>query len=271
MAQASNRAREIARLVEERFGTVFPISGVDRDGAALEGLLAHRSYRTYLNQPVDASLLKLLMACALSSPSKSDLQQADIIQIIDPKKRAAIAELIPGMPWVREAPVFLVFCGNGRRIRQVSELRGETFANDHLDAFFNAAVDAAIVMATFINAAEAAGLGCCPISAVRNHCTAVNRLLELPDLVFPVAGMCVGYPDKEGHVSQRLPLDVTVHTDTFDETGLEQQIERYDRRRAAAMPESQRYFWSEAKAKQYSEPHRTDFGGFVRGKGFKLT
>ncbi len=181
-----------------------------------------------------------------------------------------LSGLIPSMPWVEQAPVFLVFCGNGRRIRQVSTLRGETFANDHLDAFFNATVDAAIVLASFITAAEAAGLGCCPISAVRNHCEAVNELLALPDHVFPVAGMCVGYPDKAGRVNQRLPLEVTTHVDAFDESGLEAHIDAYDRRRAAAMPESERYFWSEAKAKQYSAPQRTDFGAYIRNKGFNL-
>ncbi len=30
------------------------------------------------------------------------------------------------------------------------------------------------------------------------------------------------------------------------------------------------YGWSEDKARQYAEPTRTDFGCFVRGKGFRL-
>jgi hypothetical protein len=46
------------------------------------------------------------------------------------------------MPWIADAPVFLVFCGNNRRIRQIGEWRGKPFANDHLDHFMNAAVDA---------------------------------------------------------------------------------------------------------------------------------
>jgi Nitroreductase family len=72
--------------------------------------------------------------------------------------------------------------------------RGHTFANDHLDAFFNATVDAAIALETFVAAAEAAGLGCCPISVIRNHAEEVSGLLGLPDHVFPVAGLGVGIP-----------------------------------------------------------------------------
>jgi nitroreductase/FMN reductase [NAD(P)H] len=48
-------------------------------------------------------------------------------------------------------------------------LRDRHFANDHLDAFFNAAVDAAIALSAFVIAAEAEGLGRLSVSAVRIH------------------------------------------------------------------------------------------------------
>src|SRR5205085_7875160 len=135
--------------------------------------------------PVEAALLRLLFACALSAPSKSDLQQADIVHVADREKVRTITDLVSGMPWIAEAPVLLVFCGNNRRARQVGEWRGKPFANNHLDHFMNAAVDAGIVMTTFIRAAEAVGLGCCPISGIRNKPNEVSRLLELPEAVFP--------------------------------------------------------------------------------------
>src|SRR5688572_12259425 len=271
----------IERALDERFGTRIPVAPDQAGGSALARLLEHRSHRRYAARPVSPDLLQLLFACALSSPSKSDLQQADIVHVADAGKRKAIADLIPDMPWVGNAPVFLVLCGNNRRIRQIGELRGKPFANDHVDAFMNAAVDAGIVMTSFIHAAAAAGLGCCPISAVRNHAQAVSDLLGLPDWVFPVAGLCVGYPADNGVITARLPLEVTVHTDRFDETGLAARIEGYDRRRAARQPyskqrgveqygESAFYGWSEDKARQYSFSERADFGAFLRAKKFKL-
>jgi nitroreductase len=272
----------IERAIAERFGANIPVA-TDQPGAdSLARLLEHRSHRKYSAQPVSAELLRLLFACALSAPSKSDLQQADIVHVSDAAKRKAIADLIPDMPWVRGAPVFLVFCGNNRRIRQVANLRGKPFANDHLDAFMNAAVDAGIVMTTFIHTAAAAGIGCCPISAVRNHAQTVSDLLGLPDWVFPIAGLCVGYPAERGMITPRLPLDVTVHVDRFDETGIAAKIDGYDRRRAARQPYAKQrgverygkadfYGWSEDKSRQYSVPERADFGAFIRGKRFNLT
>ena len=101
------------------------------------------------DRAVDAELLRLLCACALSAPSKSDLQQADIV-IVNKADQAAIADLIPDQPFIRTAPAFLVFLANGRRLPEISKMRGKPFPNDHLDQFFNAAVDAGIVLATFL-------------------------------------------------------------------------------------------------------------------------
>ncbi|MGE5858091.1 MAG: nitroreductase family protein, partial [Solirubrobacterales bacterium] len=228
-------------------------------------------------------VLEVALAAALSAPSKSDLQQVAIVLVKDRARQATIGGWLPDMPWITQAPRFMVFCGDNRRIRRVSELRGRPFPNDTLDMFMNAAVDAGLVLQAFITAAEALGLGCCPISVVRNHVEKLADLLELPPGVFPVAGLCVGYPLQAGFVSLRLPPAVTVHTDRYDDRGLPAQLAAYDARREARHPtprESQRdaarfgyaesYGWSEDKARQYSTPQRHGFGPFIRGHGFEL-
>ena len=178
-------------------------------------------------------------------------------------------------------PALLVFCGNNRRHRLLFEWRGRPFVNDYLDPFFNAAVDTGIALATFIAAADRVGLGTCPISQIRNHAAQVSDVLGLPQHVFPVAGLGVGWPSFEGVLTPRLGLDVSIHRDRYDETGLKEKVEAYDRRRNETQPyKSQRfvdkfgeepaYGWSEDKARQYSVPERADFGAFVRAKGFNL-
>lgn len=281
MTTAPGPEQRIEAAIAQRFGAPLHIAPATAGADEMLRIVEHRSHRKFSGQAVDPGLLRLLFACALSAPSKSDLQQADIIHVATRERIRSIAGLIPDMPWIMDAPVFLVFCGNNRRIRQIGEWRGKPFANDHLDHFMNAAVDAGIVMTTFIRAAEAAGLGTCPISAVRNQSQAVSRLLELPEWVFPVAGLCAGYPAEPGGISARLPLDVTVHTDRYDETAIREKIDTYDRRRHALRPfRKQRgverhgtaefYGWSEDKARQYATPEREDFGAFIRSKGFSL-
>jgi len=99
--------------------------------------------------------------------------------------------------------------------------------------------------------------------------------------VFPVAGLCVGYPANPGHISPRLGLEVTVHTNRYDESSLREQVDTYDRRRHANHPYGKQrriksfgtadfYGWSEDKARQYAEPERADFGAYIRRQGFSL-
>lgn len=280
---SSNQALvdRVTAALRVRFGCDFPVAASQQGAADLASIAEHRSIRRFTADPVPPELLHLLLACALSAPTKSDLQQADIIHVADTEKRRRIVARIPGMPWILDAPVFLVFCGNNRRIRRIGEWRGKPFANEHLDHFMNAAVDAGIVMMNFIRAAEAAGLGTCPISAIRNAAEDNSRELGLPEGVFPVAGLCVGYPAGAGHISPRLPLEVTVHVDRYDETGLREQVDAYDRRRHDNHPYARQrrtaqfgsadfYGWSEDKARQYAEPERADFGAYIRRQGFSL-
>jgi nitroreductase len=277
----TDTASSISADLRERFGEDIALPAGCADNATLVGLAAHRSHRKYSERAVDAQIIRLLCACALSSPTKSDLQQRDIINITDPQLRAAIAGLLPDAPWVRAAPAFLVFCGNGARIGAVAAMRAKPFPNNHLDLFFNAVGDAAIALATFVNAAEALGLGCCPISEIRNHAGAIDQLLGLPPQVFPFAALCLGWPAGAGKISQRLPLPLTLHENRYGSTDLAAALEQYDSRRAAAQPyEKQRhvatwgkaaqYGWSEDKARQYSVPNRADFGAYIRAKGFVL-
>ena len=224
--------------------------------------------------------MRLLCACALSAPSKSDLQQADILVVREKEKIHVIADLLPDMPWLREAPVFLFFLANARRLVKISTMRRKPFPNDHLDLFFNATIDAAIVLTTLLRAAEAVGLGCCPISVIRDHAATISKMLALPEKVIPIAGMCLGWPAEEGGITPRLSLNTTVHQERFVEKDFS-EIDAYDRRRAAIRPyRNQRdpehfghqefYGWSEDKARQYAVPLRADFGAFVRAKAFNL-
>jgi nitroreductase len=273
----------IADLIQNRFGLpstaghALPAEGV------VAQILSHRTHRRYRSDPVADEVLDIVLAAALSAPSKSDLQQVAIIVVRDAAKQAAIASWIPDMPWIAQAPRFLVFCGDHRRLRRMAELRQRSFPNDTLDMFLNAAVDAGLVLESFILAAAGMGLGCCPISVVRNHVEKLADLLELPPCVFPVAGLCVGYPAQAGYVSMRLPPAVTVHTDRYDDRDLPAELDAYDRRREArhATPRenqryvdrygyAERYGWSEDKARQYSVPERHNFGPFIRAHGFEL-
>lgn len=270
----------IEQHLARRFGETpaMPSSGVPE---VWKTLAARGSVRAFDTLPVDDALLQQLCALALCAPTKSDLQQRDIILVSDSEQKSRICALIADQSWTENIPSLLIFCGNNRRQRQIQDLRSHPFANDHLDAFFNAALDAGIALSAFVVAAEAIGLGCCPISAVRNQPQALSDILALPGHVFPVAGLAVGWPANAPEISPRLPLRATVHRDRFDDTGITDTIAAYDRRRQAVQPykaqryedrfgKCENYGWSEDKARQYAKPERAEFGHYIRSQGFKL-
>src|ERR1700736_2381053 len=133
----------------------------------LRQVLTRRTHRRYADRPVPEPLLRLLLGAAFSASSKSDSQGASVTRVEERARRDRLAALVPDMPWIGSAPVFLVFCGDARRLERIGELRGHNADNGKLEGFFNAAIAAALVLQTFILVAETAGLGCCPISALR--------------------------------------------------------------------------------------------------------
>jgi nitroreductase len=263
-----------------RFGRDLDLGDELPDHPWLRQLLLRRTHRRYADKPVPEALVQLLLAAAFSASSKSDFQQASVIWLKERSRRDRIAALFPDMPWIGSAPVFLAFLGDARRLERIGEWRGHPQPNGTLEGFFNAAVDAALALQTCILAAETLGLGSCPISVLRNHIGVVSEVLELPDRVFPVAGLCLGYPAQSGFISMRLPLDATVHIDRFDEAGLAGAVDGYDRRRDArhSIADRQRaperfgtaefYGWSEDKARQAKTPEGVGFVTWLKAHGF---
>jgi nitroreductase len=263
-----------------RFGVDLDLDSEVPDHPWLHQVLLRRTQRRYADRPIPESLVRLLLATAFSASSKSDFQQASVIWLKDRGRRDRLAALFPDMPWIGAAPVFLVFLGDARRLEKIGELRGHPQPNGAIEGFFNATIDTALALQTCTLAAETLGLGCCPISVLRNHIAAVAEILELPDKVFPVAGLCLGYPAQAGFISMRLPLEATVHIDRYDESGLAAAVDGYDRRRDArhSIGDRQRaperfgtaefYGWSEDKARQAMTPEGVGFAAWLRAHGF---
>src|SRR6478609_5411972 len=220
-------------LLQARFGLDVPGAEVPD---AIAGLLDRRVSRRYKNEPVPDSLLDALLAAAQSAPTKSDLQQYSVVVMRDAARIKQIADWIGTMDWIASAPVFLVWCGDMRRNQRLCEQHDMPHANNNLDTFLNTAADCTLAMGQFIAAAEAIGLGTCPISYVRSHIERVTPLLSLPSGVYPVSGLTVGWPVFRRPVSMRLPPSVVVHRERYDDTRQDAEIDAYDERRRAREP-----------------------------------
>jgi FMN reductase [NAD(P)H] len=270
-------------LIRGRYGITpnapLPFAPTPEVAPALAALLDRRVTRRYAAEPVPEPLLQTILAGAQSAPSKSDLQQYSIIVLQDPDKIARIADWIGSMDWIKQAPVFLLFCGDVRRGRRVAALHGRDHANDNVDTFINATADAALALGFTVMAAEHAGLGTCPISYVRNHVEKIAPLCGLPKGVFPVAGLTLGWPTgPRNWLSPRLPQPVVVHREVYDDSGLEAALPAYDAARPPAKPRYPEIHgpapegcgWSVNAARQLSVPERFGLRTWLKLQGLSL-
>lgn len=193
----------------------------------IDMLLNHRSIRKYSNKEVTDDLVKQIIASAQMAPTSSHFQAYTIIEIKDKEKREAIAEVSGGQPWVIQAPLVLLFCGDLHRGKKYYEdVEAEIFENT--EQYTIGVIDAALAAQKALIAAQSLGLGGVFVGGIRNDVEAVSKEFKLPKLVYPLFALCLGYPDSEPGLKPRLPMDVIHKIDFYDESRDDQLIKEYN-------------------------------------------
>lgn len=240
----------------------------------IELLKSHRSIRKFTDQPISDSLFEQLLLAGQAAATSSFLQGATVIRVRNQESRARLAELAGNQKYVETAAEFLVFCADLKRPGNYCRKYGKPFEGDYTEHFIIATVDAAIMAQSLVTAAESAGLGICYIGGIRNNPAEVSELLGLPVGVYPVFGLCLGYPDQDPEIKPRLPLSVIVKQERYSEEGDEAAIDRYDehireyyRTRTGG---GHGISWSEQVASLLSEKARPHMRDFLAGQGFEM-
>ena len=194
----------------------------------IELLRSHRSIRKFTGEPIDDGTVEQIVSAGFASATSSNLQGATVIRVRSGATRSAIAELAGGQSYVESAAVFLVWCADLHRSSVACEMAGGAFHSGMTEHFVIAATDCAIAAQSAVVAAESLGLGICYIGGIRNDPAKMTELLQLPEQVVPLFGMCLGYPDQDPTLKPRLPLSVTLKEETYDEAHDRSGIESYD-------------------------------------------
>ena len=235
-------------------------------------LTEHRSIRKYTTSPIDAALFQRLIEAGQAAASSSFLQGVTIMRVTDPNKRAAFKEITGGQAYVEAAPEFLVFCADLSRPMRCCTEHGGSPSEGLTEHFIIATVDVALYAQNVAVAAESAGLGICYIGAIRNDAARSAELLDLPQQVYPVFGMCIGWPDQDPEVKPRLPVSVVLKENSYSIDGEAEAIAAYD-------DEMRTYYatrsanikiqgWSEQMAGLLGKESRLHMRPFLESKGF---
>ncbi len=180
-------------------------------------LAPHRSVRRFKPDPVPEELLLAVLTEAQRAPTDATAQMYSLVRVTNRDLRLAISQACGGVPPMESAPEFFLVCADLHRVQVLLKLEGLPFGHfPHIGLHF-ATVDATLVAQRLMDAAEAAGLGVCPIGAIVNGITRLPELCQLPPLVMPLFGLCLGFPDEDPPLRPRLPMGVVVHENTYRE------------------------------------------------------
>ena len=235
-------------------------------------LNSHRSIRKFTAEPIDQATVDALVQAGQAAATSSFIQACTVIQVSQGERRDALAEMAGNQPYVAAAPVFLVFCADMKRHQLACGMHDAEMQSGYTEQFLTASLDCALFAQNVMVAAESLGLGGVYIGGLRNQIAAVADLLELPELVYPVFGLCLGQPDQNPEVKPRLPLDVVLKHDRYDDSADAERIAAYDesvreyyRTRTGGNKEMS---WSEQISGMLVKEARPHMLPFLNTKGF---
>jgi nitroreductase len=238
----------------------------------LRVLLSHRSIRKFTDQPIAPELLEQLFRAGQSAATSSHVQATSVIRVRERAAREALVGLAGNQPYIAACAEFLVFCADMKRVFDACARRGVQAAAGMTEQFIIATVDTSLFAQNLVVAAESAGIGICYIGGVRNHPQEISDLLALPEHVYPVFGLCLGYAADDPEVKPRLPLSVIVKDDVYSDIGDAEGLDAFDRTmeayyqsRSANRKQSS---WSEQLGVLFTEKTRPHMREFLRRRGF---
>jgi Nitroreductase len=189
----------------------------------IDRLLSHCSIRHFTDQPITQAQREAIIASAQAASTSSFLQCSSIIRITDSPLREQLVTLTGGQQHVAQAAEFWVFCADFNRHLQICP-------DAHLgraEQLLLGVVDTAMMGQNAMVAAESLGLGGVYIGGIRNSIEAVTELLNLPQHVLPLFGLCLGWPADEPGVKPRLPASMVVHENSYQPIDKD-ELARYD-------------------------------------------
>lgn len=245
--------------LHDRYGHDVPFSPFAWN-ETLETLLKHRSIREYSTKPLPEYTLETLIAAAQSAPSSSNLQTWSVVAVEDQARKDRLAALASNQKQVSQCPLLLVWLADLSRLTRIASQRDLPHeALRYTEMFLMASIDATLAAQNAVVAAESLGLGTVYIGSMRNHPLEVARELKLPKRVFPIFGLCVGWPkeDLEVEVKPRLPQAAVLHRESYSTEQEESALEEYNQRMQAFYRQQQmnvQVDWSTHSSRRVAGP-----------------
>jgi FMN reductase [NAD(P)H] len=204
-------------------------------------LMQRASLRSFSPQPIPEDILRQVLDAGNHAASGGNLQPWSVIKIQSPENRKWLAEL-DGQGFIGVAPVDLLFCLDFHLLQRWAEMEHAPFtANHSFRHFWVGCEDTIIAAQSICTAADALGLGSVYIGTVSEYLPELKEKFNLPQGVFPLVLVCLGYPKNPPVPRKKLGVEILVHDETYREpdakTLLAALNEKYGNRPLQISPE----------------------------------
>lgn len=198
------------------------------DSDTIRVLNARRSIRKFADDPVTDELAAVILQAAFRAPTSSNLQAYSVIQVRDPETKRRLAELAGGQQHIITCPLFWAFCADLTRIEAAFQRNGNDLNNNNMEMGLVSTIDAALVGMSAYVAADSLGIQGVMIGALRNDPQAVAEILGLPNRVYAVFGMCLGYPAEAPEQKPRMAPGGMIHKERYNTAAAQTAADAYD-------------------------------------------
>ena len=181
----------------------------------MQTILDHRSIRKYKTDALPKDMLEKILNAGSRASTTGNMQVYSMVVTTEQPIKDDLWGAHFKQNMVKEAPVVITFCADFNRFNKWCQQRRATPGYDNFLSFFTAAIDALLVAQNVTLAAESFGLGVCYLGTTTYMAEKIIDILELPKGVVPVTTIVIGYPDEAPELTDRLPLEATVHFEKY--------------------------------------------------------
>jgi len=170
-----------------------------------------RSIRKFTNEPISDEILKEILLAGIRAPFA--VQLCSIIYTRDKEKMRIKCGVYP------TTNILMIFLVDFYKLERIVKERGYTYNFDDGMLLLLGIQDASLVAENIILAAEAFGLGSVLLGTVPLHIDRIQEIFKIPKRVFPLVGLCLGYPDPDVlfEIRPRYPLKSIAFEDVYKE------------------------------------------------------
>ena len=181
----------------------------------MELLNKHVTIRKFKKEPIEDILLRSVIYSGTRASTTGNMQLYSVIVTKENEQKSKLLPLHFNQPVAKNAPVLLTFVADFNRFSKWCKISNAEPGYSNFLSFFTAAIDALLAAQNVCVAAENNGLGICYLGTTIYNAREIIEIFNLPKLTFPVTTLAIGYPDETPELTDRIPLDGIIHSETY--------------------------------------------------------